>query len=211
MVFQRLWSKTAFLLSVGKRALPHVLTVASSVREETSNQFEYGLYSLKDRYSMDQVPQQNKGPKGTVADKGSGRVHIKKRKTDFHKDRFCTLNVTVRAVHPQNQRLLICFRGTPYPFDARVPISPILQNQMEQFDKRNIYVWDPKAYMNFPQFQVWYREFDYTTIQHDTGYRMLQADGYKALLSSDTRNEFKSDNLKLVVSPAECTDQVTPL
>ena len=74
-----------------------------------------------------------------------------------------------------------------------------------------LYVWDPKAYMNFPQFQVWYREFDHASIQHDTGYRMLQADGYKALLSPDARNEFKSDKLKLVVSHAECTDQVTPL
>ena len=32
---------------------------------------------------------------------------------------------------------------------------------------------------------VWYREFDRTIVGVDTGYRMLQADGYKALLNAD--------------------------
>ena len=71
--------------------------------------YDYGLYPLVDRYSMDQVPQQNRGPKGTVADKGSKAVRMKKLKTHFHKERFCTLNVTLRAASPQNQKLMISF------------------------------------------------------------------------------------------------------
>jgi len=50
--------------------------------------FHYGLYPLKDRYSMDQVPQQNRGPKGTVEVKGSKRAHCKKKKKHFHKEHF---------------------------------------------------------------------------------------------------------------------------
>ena len=81
--------------------------------------FHYDLYPLKDPYSMDQVPQQNRGPKGTVEVKGSERAPCKKKKTCFHKQRFCTLNVTIRAVHPQNQKLLICLKGTQTVHDAR--------------------------------------------------------------------------------------------
>ena len=37
--------------------------------------YDYGLYPLVDRYSTDQVPQQNRGPKGTVvADKGTTKI-----------------------------------------------------------------------------------------------------------------------------------------
>ena len=72
--------------------------------------FYYGLHPCEDRYSMDQVPQQNRGPKGTVEVKGSERAHCKKKKRRFHTQRYCTLNVTIRAVPPQNQKLRrFCF------------------------------------------------------------------------------------------------------
>ena len=46
--------------------------------------YDYGLYPLLDRYSMDHVPQQNRGPKGIVADKVSKAVRLKKLKTHFY-------------------------------------------------------------------------------------------------------------------------------
>jgi len=117
--------------------------------------------------------------------------------------------MTVRAVPSQNQKLLICFRGKSCPWDASIPISKRLRDEMKDYDPRNLYAWDPKAYMNQPQFRVLYRHFDETSVDALTGYRMLQADGYKVMMKPHIRDEFKDDNIKLVVSPAECTDANT--
>ena len=41
----------------------------------------YGMYALRDRYSMDQVPLQNRGAKHTVEYKGKRYVYAKHRST----------------------------------------------------------------------------------------------------------------------------------
>ena len=43
MVFKHMWRKTALLLSLGQRVLPHVLTVGAPVEHQTSTSYEYGL------------------------------------------------------------------------------------------------------------------------------------------------------------------------
>ena len=105
----------------------------------------YGMYALRDRYSMDQVPLQNRGAKHTVEYKGKRYVYAKKKKTDFDR-RFCTFNVTVRAIQEQNQKLMIVFRGKPSPGDARIPVSGIIAKEVPLYDPRVIVVFDKSAY-----------------------------------------------------------------
>ena len=62
---------------------------------------DYGLYPPPDRYTADQVPYQNMHVTHTIDLIGATRVHIKKQLGDA-KQRFCTLQVTGRAVSPQN-------------------------------------------------------------------------------------------------------------
>ena len=175
----------------------------------------YGMYVLKNRYSMDQVRLQNLGAKHTVEYKGKRYVYAKKKKTDFDR-RFCTfnpfatnrhnLNVTVRAIQEQNQKLLIVFRGKPSPGDAGIPVSGIIAKEFSLYDSRMIVVFDKSAYVNDPQFEIWYKSWENSSDDAETEYRLIQAEGYKPLMKPYWRNRFKKDHTKLVVSPAECTD-----
>ena len=91
--------------------------------------------------------------------------------------RFCTFNVTVRAINEQNQKLMIVYRGKPSSHDARIPASPILQKELPLYDDRVVVVWDPKTYMNVPQFEMWYDMWKNSSYDADTEYRLMHADG----------------------------------
>ena len=101
-------------------------------------------------WSSDQVPKQNRVSKRTVACKGTKRVHIKTRKTDFDR-RFFTFQVTVRAQHPQTMPLMIIFKGKLSEDDPSVPKWPPLQREMEEYDPRVFVLWDKIAYLKKPQ------------------------------------------------------------
>ena len=62
---------------------------------------EYGFYTAPNRITADQVPWQNMQVTHTIDLIGATSVHIKKWLGDA-KQRFCTLQVTGRAVNPQN-------------------------------------------------------------------------------------------------------------
>ena len=72
----------------------------------------YGMYALRDQYSMNHVPIQNCGAKQFVEHTGKKSGPYKKLKIDFAR-RFCTFNVTVRVIPDQNHPLIIVFRGKP--------------------------------------------------------------------------------------------------
>ena len=91
MLFRRFAGKLLRILALINNLPTQGLTTKVPLHDTTSfieSRREYELYPLKDRYSMDQVPHQNRGAKGTVAVKGSKSVRIKKKKTHFHKERF---------------------------------------------------------------------------------------------------------------------------
>ena len=166
----------------------------------------YGRYPPKRRISADQVPVQNMQTYRTVDWIGAKSVHIKKQKGDFDK-RFATLQVTIIAENPQTVGVMIVFKGVPSKEDARIPVSGLLKKELHLYDDRVTVVWDPKAWMNEGQCQVWYELLDKGTDK--TGDRMLQIDGYKTLVTKPWRKTFKGDRIFLVLSPADCTDGST--
>ena len=138
------------LLSVfaaaSRLAVRPLLAVSSGLsvvnKTQIPDDMYYGMYALRDRYSMDHVPLQNCGAKETVEHTGKKSVHIKKLKIDFAR-RFCTFNVTVRAIPDQNHPSIIVFRGKPSVHDPRRPVSPMLQKEIPLYDKRVVVMFDP--------------------------------------------------------------------
>ena len=98
------------------------------------------------------------------------------------KQRFATLQVTGRAINPQNVPSFIIFHGKPTKGDPETPVSGRLKPELEQYDKRVRVLWDGKAYLNKPQAKVWYRTFNEKT--QDGRDRMLQIDRYKVLTTT---------------------------
>ena len=90
--------------------------------------------------------------------------------------------MTVRAIQEQNQKLLIVFRGKPSPGDARIPVSGIIAKEFSLYDSRMIVVFDKSAYMNDPQFEIWYKSWENSSDDAETEYRLIQAEGYKPLM-----------------------------
>ena len=132
---------------------------------------DYGLYPPPYRYTADQVPYQNMQVTHTIDLIGATSVHIKKQLGDA-KQRFCTLQVTGRAVNPQNIPLVIIYRGKPTPGNPRIPISHLLKKELPLYDPRVIVLWDPKGYLNEDQATDWYQTFNDNT--KDGRDRMLQ-------------------------------------
>ena len=69
---------------------------------------QYGYYLPPDRYTADQVPWQNMHVTHTVDIRGARSVQIKEEIGDA-KQRFATLQLTGRAVNPQNVPLCVIF------------------------------------------------------------------------------------------------------
>ena len=65
------------------RPLLAVSGIGVANRSQIPDDMYYGMYALRDRYSMDQVPLQNRGATHTVEYKGKKSVHKKKLKIDF--------------------------------------------------------------------------------------------------------------------------------
>ena len=123
---------------------------------------DYGFYLPPDKYTADQVPWQNMHITHTVDIKGARSVQIVEEAGDT-KQRFATLQVTGRAINPQNVPLFIIFHGKPTKGDPETPVSGRLKPELEQYDKRVRVLWDGKAYLNKPQAKVWYRTFNEKT------------------------------------------------
>ena len=91
MVFRRFARNLLRILTVTTNLPTHVFTTKVPLHDTSSfieSCREYRLYPWEDRYSMDQIPCQNRGAKGNIAVKGSKSVQIKKKKTHFHKIDF---------------------------------------------------------------------------------------------------------------------------
>ena len=88
--------------------------------------FQYGYYLPPDRYTGDQVPYQNMNITHTVDVKGARSVQIIEDIGDA-KQRFATLQVTGRAVNPQNVPLFIIFHCKPSKKDPAIPVSGRLE------------------------------------------------------------------------------------
>ena len=92
--------------------------VAQPMEVKTTDKMDYGLYPLRDRWSMDQVPEQNRGPKETVAVKGSKSVRLKKKEDRLcqrkilHFERHCSscppTNPTIDHLFPRNTCSMGC-------------------------------------------------------------------------------------------------------
>ena len=167
---------------------------------------DYARYPPSRRISADQVPIQNMSNVTTIDYKGAKYIFLKKNKSDF-KQRFCTLQITVVASKEQTVPVIIVFRGKPTPGDPSIPISGKLKKELKYYDKRVKVIWDPKAWMNEDQCQFWYRILNEHT--DCSGDRLLQIDGFKTLVTHEWRNQYKRDRIKLILSPAGCTDANT--
>ena len=76
---------------------------------------QYGYYKPPNRHTADQVPWQNMHITHTVDVKGATSVQIVEEVGDT-KQRFATLQVTGRAVNPQNVPLFVILFRDPLPF-----------------------------------------------------------------------------------------------
>ena len=126
--------------------------------------FQYGYYLPPDRYTADQVPYQNMHITNTVDVIGARSVQIVEEIGDA-KQRFATLQVTGRAVNPQNVPLFIIFHCKPSEEDPAIPVSGRLKPELALYDKRVRVLWDAKAYLNKPQAKAWYNTFNEKTNQ----------------------------------------------
>ena len=102
---------------------------------------QYGLYAPPDRYSTDQVPWKNMHITHTVDIKGATIVQINDEIGDS-KQRFATLQVTGRAVNPQNVALCIIFPGKPTKEDPSIPVSGLLTKELPLYDPRVRVLWE---------------------------------------------------------------------
>ena len=125
------------------------LSALSRVNYFIPTAFQYGYYQPPDRYTADQVPYQNMNITHTVDLKGARSVQIVEDIGDA-KQRFATLQVTGRAVNPQNVPLFIIFHGKPSEGNPAIPVSGKLKPELELYDKRVRVLWDKKAYLNKP-------------------------------------------------------------
>ena len=166
----------------------------------------YGNLPPPNRWSADQVPMQNRTVKRTVDFKGNKRVHIKSSKMDFDR-RFCTFQVTVRATHPQLMPLIIVYKGKPSKEDPRIPKWGPLKKESENYDPRVIVLWDEIAYLRKPGVRFW--QDLWLEKSRCEGRRMLQLDGYKAIIKPKVINKFKRHDVQVTVNPGECTDANT--
>ena len=149
---------------------------------------QYGYYKPPNRHTADQVPWQNMHITHTVDVKGATSVQIVEEVGDT-KQRFATLQVTGRAVNPQNVPLFVIFHGKPTEGDPSIPVSGKLKKELPLYDKRVRVLWDGKAYLNEPQANAWYDT--YNEITNNGKDRMLQMDGYKVLTTTKWRNRYK--------------------
>ena len=60
MVFGNFFRKPTSLLAFAQRCIPYVSFVGSPFGTNIPVNMDYGMYPLCDRYSMDQVPEQNR-------------------------------------------------------------------------------------------------------------------------------------------------------
>ena len=167
---------------------------------------DYGKYPPKYRVSFDQVPYQKVGTSRTVDFLGATRVHI--RECNILPDRrFCTFQLTVRAINPQIFPLCIIFRGVPTPGNPKIPKSPKLKKELNHYHPKAFVMFDEIAYLHNEQAQCWFEDTNSRVPQNQL--KMIQGDGYKVITRPKFKNQFKRNNWKFVVSPGNCTDAST--
>ena len=101
------------------------------------DKFDYGLCPPENRYALDQVPLEFSDYKQSHNDVGAGECFIRGSKVDLSK-RQASLQLTVRAVHPQNVKPGIVFRAVPkmtLTDDGEVTVDPHQASRLKELDK----------------------------------------------------------------------------
>ena len=166
---------------------------------------KWGMYLLKNRWSLDQVPAGFFDPTSTYEVKGARRVHIATNGTaDSHRE--CTLQVCIRGFKDESlprcgqPRLVICFKGQG---------KRIAKSEIDQYHSDVIIMWDPKAWYNAKKCNEWAVLAAAEIIKKNEGKHLVISDN----LHGQTTDEFKTllkkhCNCDLHLLIAGCTDEI---
>ena len=121
--------------------------------------FDYGLCPPKNRYALDQVPLEFVDATQSHNDVGAGECFIRGSKVDLSK-RQASLQLTVRAVSPQNVEPAIVFRAVPKMTlkDGEVTVDPHQASRLKELDK---YAQGVRVYY---QEKAWVKNYHYYTV-----------------------------------------------
>ena len=166
---------------------------------------KWGMYILKNRWSLDQVPAGFFAPTSTYEVKGARRVHIATNGTaDSHRE--CTLQVCIRAFKDPSlprcgqPKLVICFKGQG---------KRISKSETDQYDKDVVIQWDPKAWYNAKMCNKWAVLAAVEIIKKDEGLHLILCDNLGGQTTDEWKNLLKkhcnADEHSLL---AGCTDEI---